>query len=935
MDEFVCRILTSVKGAHAMVRVMWLVFCLSLTAFAQLDTGRSAVPESRAVSMAQSEVPAGITYARTSMNWSQTVSQSLRGGEHASVTLSPCPVGVDTTSGVGYQVLVSGGGNSEAVNVVSGTCTSGAASGTISFIPYFSYPSGTTVGSASSGIQETLNAACGVDPTYYKNRQCNVTVPANGPGYPVHSLNTYSIPGTIYLHSNQLVFSGYGTSLDCTGRGSCLQVGDLKNSNHFGNNTIQGFSFRTPMDYSGNPSYAGVAITQTQRVSHVATITTATAHGFRPGDMVTILFTDDSRYWGDAMVTSVPSATTFTYSHQGGDITAQTTPGVVALAYEAVLDNAMNTHLADISCDKVGALGHFNNFFDFWDDENALIEHFNNNAASLNRNANWTGSFVFSGGNPPGSPPWKERQQVAAVITLRDSTITANYSNGITVYNSNGLYVENTVLQATGPWQVYVSNTTGNYQGAALRNIYSESGARMNPLTPARSPFAGTGVAGLIAARTSGAGQFTVSGSGGVQGWFPTGGEGQTLYSYFIVAKDVTKKTETSPMQVLNYKSTGQDTITVRWPRVANQSDTIAYDVIRTTSPSRVGSVYPSLGSCDGGSTTACGSVAVNQAQCSGLVCSYTDSGAAVTQPYRFSPASGTYTGNLIFWPGSIVSVNKTVAVDVEHQNVVGVGLNHNPLQVASRCLGLGQASPGGYTACTSSVTTPNNAVPNQTATLMTDGTAEGGGQTLSKGRLNFSTSPWATLLPHHIITLVDSQPELTRATIGYRPPASAKDVWIGTDGPEHGARLNAGQLAFGAPVAITNYIDATGNGKTQDWLERLTAKDKVFAVPVKIKEGSSLTVGEGSPLSQMKIYRTDHLAASRVPPQSCVDVVAKVAGLTSADQITSVTPPNKLGNLSLNAYAGATGSLILHFCNASNAEAASPAGTFSFLAVR
>jgi hypothetical protein len=92
--------------------------------------------------------------------------------------------------------------------------------------------------------------------------------------------------------------------------------------------------------------------------------------------------------------------------------------------------------------------------------------------------------------------------------------------------------------------------------------------------------------------------------------------------------------------------------------------------------------------------------------------------------------------------------------------------------------------------------------------------------------------------------------------------------------------------------------------------------------------------VGEGSPLSEMKKYGIEHLAASRVPPQSCIDVVGKAAGLMSPDQITSVTPPNKLGNLSLNAYASVADSVILHFCNASNGEAATPAGAYSFMAV-
>src|SRR5208282_2993609 len=111
-------------------------------------------------------------------------------------------------------------------------------------------------------------------------------------------------------------------------------------------------SFRTPVSLASNPAFAGTAITQTQRTSQVVTITTASPHGFRVGDMVTILFTDFSSYWGDATITAVPSATTFQYAHSGADIPAQASPGVVALAYVAVLDNAGNSHLIDISYDK-------------------------------------------------------------------------------------------------------------------------------------------------------------------------------------------------------------------------------------------------------------------------------------------------------------------------------------------------------------------------------------------------------------------------------------------------------------------------------------------------------------------------------------------------------------------------------------------------------
>jgi hypothetical protein len=861
------------------------------------------------------------------LNWTQTIPTSLHVGEQAKVTLSPCPAGIDTTSGAGYQVFISGDGKSEAVKVLSGNCITGTPSGTITFTPHFSYSAGATIGSASSGIQEAINLACGVSRTTYHNAQCNVTIPANGPN---SSVNTYNVYGTIYLHSNQSVLSGYGASLNCLGRGACLQVGDLSNSNDYTDNTVSGLSFRTPVSLSTNPSFAGVAITQTQKAAQVVTVTTASAHGFRVEDMVTILFTDNSSYWGDAVITAVPSATTFQYAHAGGDLAAQSTPGVVALAYVAVLDNAMNTHLIDISYDKVGEVGHFNNFFDLWDDENATIQHFNNQGISLNNGANWTGSFVFSAGN--------QTQQIAPVITLRDSTITANYSNGATVYNSNGLYLENTVLQATGPWQVYSSNTTGNYQGAYLKNIYSESSTALNPLTPARSPYPGLGIAGLIAGASSGAASFQIAGNGGTGGAFATGGAGSTAYSYFIVANDATSNTQTSPMQVLNWLSTGSDSIAVRWPRVANGTDAITYDVLRMATPIGVGSVFPYAGGCVGGTGGACGYVAqglTQAAACSGgLVCTYTDTGSSTTSSYTIK--QGNYGGNLAFWPGSIVSVNKSVTVDVERGAVVGVGLAGTPLQLSHQCANYGQTSPGGYTACVASVTLAGNSVPNQTATLMTDGAANtGGNQVLTKGRLNFGTTAYTTMQPHHIITLVDSQPALTQATTGYRPPASANDVWIGTDVAGGGVALNAGQLAFGAPVAISNYINATGDGVHSNWLERLTAKQKTFAVPVKISEGNSFTLGNGTPLTQMKIYTVNDLPASQVPAQGCVDVIEKVRGLIKADQIAGMTPPGRLGNVSLNAYPIDEGAVNLHFCNPSNSPVTSPPGTYSFLAVR
>src|SRR5882762_5583792 len=65
--------------------------------------------------------PPGITYATTTLNWTQTTSSSLIGGSPGTVILTPCPSGVDYASGAGYQVYITDGARSEAVAVIGGS----------------------------------------------------------------------------------------------------------------------------------------------------------------------------------------------------------------------------------------------------------------------------------------------------------------------------------------------------------------------------------------------------------------------------------------------------------------------------------------------------------------------------------------------------------------------------------------------------------------------------------------------------------------------------------------------------------------------------------------------------------------------------------------------------------------------------------------------
>ena len=65
------------------------------------------------------------------------------------------------------------------------------------------------------------------------------------------------------------------------------------------------------------------------------------------------------------------------------------------------------------------------------------------------------------------------------------------------------------------------------------------------------------------------------------------------------------------------------------------------------------------------------------------------------------------------------------------------------------------------------------------------------------------------------------------------------------------------------------------------------------------------------------------------------MDVKGTANGLTTADQITGITPPKALGNLALNGYASGADTVTLHFCNPSTTPVNLPAGVYAFLGAR
>jgi len=94
------------------------------------------------------------------------------------------------------------------------------------------------------------------------------------------------------------------------------------------------------------------------------------------------------------------------------------------------------------------------------------------------------------------------------------------------------------------------------------------------------------------------------------------------------------------------------------------------------------------------------------------------------------------------------------------------------------------------------------------------------------------------------------------------------------------------------------------------------------------------LYVGGGTAINAMNLYNTGSITPTAVSGASCSDQTFTVTGLLAADRISNITPPSALGNVSLNAYASAAGTVLLHFCNPSSLSVTPPAGVYSFLAV-
>ena len=574
--------------------------------------------------------------------------------------------------------------------------------------------------------------------------------------------------------------------------------------------------------------------------------------------------TDVSHLWGGSVsagLTRVSAVTSTSVSYPdsgcGSGIPLTTTPAYINVLNAPVLLNNNHDIVSDFDMSKPGGsalqiAGHFNNGITVLNDQAFSLTDFKPGLLSLGAGdmctttSPYCGNMLYFPG--PGSN--------APVAWLKNIDLSEECSgNGLTAFNGNTVIWDGGITQGFAQHGLSTGNRRGGFSNTILNDIYiEETNACQNPETPSCTSSSGCGNSMGV---YSYGGSTRWTGGEGPQGNVPefaTGGSQN--YYYYLVAIDSVLGAS-APLYFGAAIPSGS-TVNGFFPRVAQTNTLRSYTIIRTTDANNA----PTTASCTGGSTTACGSVATGVLQCATLECSFSDNVSVATSAVTITDPTG-YIPDAMFWPGPVI--------------------------VSGTSTGCGNFTFDTNSLISGVVALCGRAVPTVATLQNTQGgfkdayvQALGGVSTLLddmnaftnglKGRAIVERKNGQTVPGGEIITLVDSNPSKTQASSSKRPSADSADSYIGNDAA--GAALNAAQLAFGAPVAISSYIGNSGDNVS--FLERLTATRKTFNVPVNVNGnltvtgtctgcgggGGSGTVNSGT-AAQLAIYSANGAAVS------------------------------------------------------------------------
>jgi hypothetical protein len=766
---------------------------------------------------------ANIRYVLPSYNWSRNPTGGLVANTPATVTLAPCPLGIfgsDSTT----NVYIFGVGTPEVVQMTGGgSCVPGS-TGTITFTPLNTHNNGYAIGSASSGIQETITDAA-TNGTGAVGVLYHVVFPPSNPA----STTPYVIRGRVNVPQGYADIDVSGAMIDCEAIWDTCFFTNAANVVFHG---IRAFTKTTQ---------SGASITQTSCSANVSTITTT----LNPpvGGWVDIQWTDNPHYWGIYQVaTSSSSQWTFTdnnCTHGGtpgaGTIATASTPGGNAPEHAFLEDNGFSVTLRDFYYDFSTFAGHnfLNSVIVVDGDQNFLWDNGDIDGGTY-CGPDYCGQVLYGPGGPAGTP----------LGTLSHVSMTINcFGNGVKWLAGQGLVMTGfSVIQGFAQYGLAAGPLRGSSGPTMLDGLYEEVGGCYNPFMIA----AGFPTGNLSSISAAGAEQFsaplyltkTADGhSPSLQGFepnFSNAAGGTTNYEYWLVINDGSNASV--PLRFGDAQPTSSASYAIGWPRYASQTgSTVTYQVLRTSNTVGQQPTAPF-----GTATNALTSSPI--AQCSAYICTMNDSTTTTLQSYTVAtnpalipelwnfPGTAVLGGGALMYSDSGLPAGSTAAGYVttlpnqlevfalnEDQPTPGVAIGASNMSFAAGGQTIGLASGATLMPNSQSITQPL-------------------GDQL-KGRLNFLGFEQA-LYPQHLVTLHDSNPYKTIANAAHRPLWDANDVYLGFDSPAGTSAGNA-QLSIGAPGAISQYIANTGDNKS--WGERLTSAGKFFQTP--ITDFNNLTV--------------------------------------------------------------------------------------------
>lgn len=884
---------------------------------------------------------ANIRYVTPSWNWSQSPAGTLSIGANT-VTLTPCPVGIDTSNFVASPYYISVNGTAEQVKVTGGTCTSGAASGTVVFTTLNNYGAGFTLGSSSQGIQEAINDACkGSNYAVAGPGDCQIELV---PGTTVPSYNnpSYNVRAPIYLGGRQMFrlrINGNRAVVKCTTRDVCLFMGSRSGA--------VAYTYLDNISMVPGINIDGVQIADVTAAAGTYTVHTASAHPFSmtanhgEPDFVDVSFnvnTPDSQghFHGIVLLTSVADNTHFTFVSGAGTFANAAGYGAAVLENALVEDNADGSEIRDFSYVWDGTnVASYVIVID--NDQHLKIDNYvERSGAATKCTANFCGAQIYVRGDVGNS----------GIVDIVDSEISLQCGgNGVLALAGNGLTLSGqTVIQGQSQYDLFSVN---GFQPTTIANLYEEStGACNNPQPPA---VAQKSQAGLISYSTSPNSGVNVVGAFPFSGTFPTfvtGGGGGSQINYWVVFHSSTTGYSTPLPIGVAQPLNGAVTINGAFPYLAIGTanfGTVTYDLLATTGS---GTQTPIFG-------TQTIAVAINQ------TCTPTTNGWCTFSDTQAARTSYAVPGVLLnqfalpFWPGGItLTGDSTIFMDEAPYGIVSTKANATSV-IAHECSNNGAG--GGTIALQMSTwysCLANDGLNGTTifATIMQQPDQSNNSIALHKGRLNFGNPGNQIGGPgQHIITIFDSNILKTIATGGHRPLADAGDAYLGVD-----CTSSSICLTIGARDSISTYLNNLGFDGTS-WKTRLNSTGFTFQTPMFTNSQITSTLATGTaPVNVTSttlnsnlnaglwngftiLSTTDSPGAITVNAGTCTDRGVALAALLTTATLLAPTANYALdANILTSAAQAVAGTLHYRICNPTGANITlNAAATFNLRAIQ